>query len=310
MISVITPVYNAEFFLERTIQSVLIQKEVSEYLLVDDGSTDNSWKIIQSYQKIDKRIIGLRHPDGKNHGRSKTRNLAIIKASNELIAFLDADDYYLPNRFKNDLVILENNEVDGVYNALGVHFYDTYTGSKEIAQVLTTFTEKIEPENLFENMSPIGKKGRFSGDALIIKREAIMDVGMFNEKLKVAEDTELWIKLSLKNYKLVPGEIVEPVAKRGIHDTNVFNKRTKYKLPQLIMYHSLVNWGYKNNVNEARINILLRKYLSVLEKFSNKNVFVYIRKWVYLLLVTPKLATNKKYWRGLKKFLMKNLKDL
>ena len=302
MISVITPVFNAEPFLERAIQSVLIQKEVSEFLLVDDGSTDNSWNIIQSYEKVDSRIIGMKHPDKKNHGRSKSRNYGIRRASNDLIAFLDADDYYLPNRFKKDLIILEKKEVDGVYNALGVHFYDSYDGDKNIPHVLTRITEKIEPENLFEHMSPIGKKGWFSGDALTVKRQAIIGVGMFNEKLKVAEDTELWIKLALK-YNLSPGEIVEPVAKRGIHNSNVFNDRAKYKLPQLIMYHNLVSWAYKNEIKESRRNILINKYLKTLKNFSGESYIIYVKNWIYLMAISPRLILNRSYWKGFKKYI-------
>ena len=303
MISVITPVFNAEPFLERAIQSVLIQKEVSEFLLVDDGSTDNSWNIIQSYEKFDSRIIGMRHPDKKNHGRSKSRNYGIRRASNDLIAFLDADDYYLPNRFKKDLIILEKKEVDGVYNALGVHFYDSYDGDKNIPHVLTRITEKIEPENLFEHMSPIGKKGRFSGDALTVKRQAIIGVGMFNKKLKVAEDTELWIKLALK-YNLSPGEIVKPVAIRGIHGSNVFNDRAKYKLPQLIMYRSLVGWAFKNQIKESRRYLLINKYLKTLNKVSGESVFFFVGKWISLMVISPQLIFNKVYWNGLKSYIM------
>jgi len=303
MISVITPVFNAEPFLERAIQSVLIQKEVSEFLLVDDGSTDNSWNIIQSYEKVDSRIIGMRHPDKKNHGRSKSRNYGIRRASNDLIAFLDADDYYLPNRFKKDLIILEKKEVDGVYNALGVHFYDSYDGDKNIPHVLTRITEKIEPENLFEHMSPIGKKGRFSGDALTVKRQAIIGVGMFNKKLKVAEDTELWIKLALK-YNLSPGEIVKPVAIRGIHGSNVFNDRAKYKLPQLIMYRSLVGWAFKNQIKESRRYLLINKYLKTLNKVSGESVFFFVGKWISLMVISPQLIFNKVYWNGLKSYIM------
>src|SRR5690554_1394126 len=112
MISVITPVYNAEKYLAKNIESVLKQKNVSEHILIDDGSTDNSWQIILEYSTVDKRIIPIQHPDKKNHGRSKTRNLGIRKANNNLIAFLDADDYYLDQRFEKDLLLLQNHDVD------------------------------------------------------------------------------------------------------------------------------------------------------------------------------------------------------
>lgn len=303
MISVITPVYNAEAFLSRSIQSVLIQKEVTELILIDDGSTDNSWNIIQSFKNKDSRIIALRHYDKKNHGRSKTRNLGIKKATNNLIAFLDADDFYLENRFQKDLNILSKDKtIDGVYNALGIYFYDSYKGSKNISHVLTTMNKEIKPEDLFEKMSPIGKEGWFSGDAFIVKRDALIEVGLFNENLYVAEDTELWIKLALK-YNLIYGDIKEPVAKRGVHGDNVFYDRQKYRLPRLLMYESLIVWAINNEISINRINILIDKYLETLKDFCGNNFLIYFQKWTYLLFATPKLVFKVNYWKALYKYL-------
>ena len=83
MISVITPVFNASRFLNKTIESVLSQKEVMEYIIIDDGSTDGSWEISNEYAKKDRRVICLQHSDKKNHGRSATRNLGIKAASQQ-----------------------------------------------------------------------------------------------------------------------------------------------------------------------------------------------------------------------------------
>lgn len=299
MITVVTPVYNAEKYLVKTIESVLSQNEVSEYILVDDGSNDDSWEIIKLYQNKDSRVKGVKHPDQKNHGRSKTKNIGINQASNNLIAFLDADDFYLPNRFKNDIKILNgDNSIDGVYNALGIYFYDTYEGDKNIPHVLTTLKEEVKPENLFESMSPIGRKGWFSGDAFIVKKNALLEVGMFNPNLSVAEDTELWSKLSLK-YKLVPGNLKIPVAKRGVHDNNVFNKGDKYRKPRLIMYQSLLIWASNNETSKSRINILIIKYLNYLKKYSGKNFVIYSVNWLNVILKSPKLLFNKKYLKAL-----------
>lgn len=294
MISVITPVFNGEFFLVKNIESVLSQPEVSEHILVDDGSTDKSWEIIQYFAKSDTRVIALRHYDRKNHGRSKTKNLGIKAATNKWIGFLDVDDFYLNRRFVNDFKLLDDKNVDGVYNAIGIHFYDNYKGDKNIVHKLTTLKSIILPDQLFEKMSPIGNQGWFSGDGLLIKKESLVNVGLFNEKLEVTEDTELWIKLSLK-YNLVPGEISEPVAIRGVHDSNVFLNEDLYFKTRLLMYQNVLVWACRNEIINTRLNMLADKYLSYLSYFSGNNFMVFCKYWIQGATFAPKLFCFKSY---------------
>ena len=266
MISVITPVFNAGRFLNKTIKSVLSQEEVTEYLLIDDGSTDNSWEIIKEWEKLDKRVIGLQHKNKKNLGRSITRNLGIKKATQKYIAFLDADDFYLDNRFVNDIKILESNiNVDGVYNAIGVFYYDDYRGERLERLNLTTIKEPIESDELFEKMSPIGDKGWFSCDGLIVRKNVFNKAGFFNEKLIVAEDTELWCRMALK-VNLISGLINKPVALRGVHNNNVFYKNNFYKKERLLMSQLLFNWAINNDISVNRLQLvweLRNKYFKI-----------------------------------------------
>ena len=92
LVSVIIPVYNSEKYLERTLDSVLSQtyKDI-EIIVVDDGSTDNSGKIIAKYQKKDPRIISVRQ---KNGGQASARNAGIRLAKGRFLTFLDGDDAY------------------------------------------------------------------------------------------------------------------------------------------------------------------------------------------------------------------------
>lgn len=95
-ISIISPVYNVEKELERTIKSVLIQKPSNiELILVDDGSTDNSGNICDEYEKKYPEIIKTLHK--KNGGQLSARCLGIEKATGDVVIFLDADDILLPN---------------------------------------------------------------------------------------------------------------------------------------------------------------------------------------------------------------------
>ena len=105
-ISVLVPVYNAEKFIARTIQSVLDQTfEDFELIILNDGSTDKTEKIIQSFN--DKRIVYIKNE--KNSGISASRNKLITLARGEYCAILDHDDFCLPERLKKQFDFLNNH---------------------------------------------------------------------------------------------------------------------------------------------------------------------------------------------------------
>ncbi len=90
-VSIIIPVYNVEKYLEKCIESVLIQslREI-EVFIIDDGSSDASWKIIQRFAKMDKRIVAIKQ---QNAGAAVARNQGLTRAKGEYIGFVDSDDY-------------------------------------------------------------------------------------------------------------------------------------------------------------------------------------------------------------------------
>jgi glycosyltransferase involved in cell wall biosynthesis len=108
LITVYMPVFNAAEFLDQSIQSILTQTFSDfEFIIVDDASTDDSWKIIKSYAKKDSRIIAF-----KNHinlGVSLTSNIAISKARGKFLARMDADDISLPQRFEKQVNYLKKH---------------------------------------------------------------------------------------------------------------------------------------------------------------------------------------------------------
>jgi len=109
-ISVIVPVYNAEKFLKRSINSVLEQTHQNiELILVDDESTDNSINICQQYAQIDSRVKLFKQ---KNGGPSAARNTGLKYISGEYLFFLDADDFLELDAFQNLLKFYENSDAD------------------------------------------------------------------------------------------------------------------------------------------------------------------------------------------------------
>lgn len=120
-VSILTPIFNAEQYLAETIESVLAQQDAPawELLLVDDGSRDGSARIARDYAaQHPNRIRLLSHPDGGNRGASASRNLAAAQARGETLAFLDADDVWLPTMLQTQWRALQRHpEVAMVYAA-------------------------------------------------------------------------------------------------------------------------------------------------------------------------------------------------
>lgn len=289
-ISVIIPVYNAAAYIEKAVTSALFHNEVKEVVLVNDGSTDDSLAILQKLQQFDARIKIYHHENNSNKGRSASRNLALQKATMPFIAFLDADDFYLENRFEADKQLFESDStIEGVYNAIGGHFYRDFSDAEHQELSLTTVTEPIPSQELFGYLLN-GKKGYFSIDGLTIKRAVLTKIGLFQEHLVVAEDTDWLLKMALTS-KLVAGNIKEAVAIRGVHDANIFNQTEQYKTHRQKMFESVIHWSFQNNIGKAKIDLLLNWlfYYRYKEKYS---LMTELNYWIYLLKSNPKLLTS------------------
>jgi glycosyltransferase involved in cell wall biosynthesis len=106
-ISILIPCYNGAATLGRALQSCLIQPEAAQILVVDDGSTDQSTHIATQFSRLDPRVSLLRMPH--NGGPARARNWGALHASHELLAFLDADDEYLPGALTAASTFLSEN---------------------------------------------------------------------------------------------------------------------------------------------------------------------------------------------------------
>lgn len=270
-ITVIIPVYNAAAFLEKAVNSCIQFSEVREILLIDDGSQDDSLQIAHDLSKEFTQIKVLQHPDKKNHGVSATRNLGIDRATQEFITFLDADDYWLPNRFDAERKIFKDPKVDGVFGALDTEFV-TEEGKKQyLAKFggvgLTTVNFPAEGKDIFYGL--IGMKGGFgsffSMIALTVRRSALENLRL-DEKMGIGEDKEFTIKLAWEK-NLKTGIIDRPVAIRTGHENNSITKVTNYSTKffhhNALLYESLYKWSCTKKDMPADVVALFKnKYLS------------------------------------------------
>ncbi|NGY37448.1 glycosyltransferase family 2 protein [Flavobacterium sp. XN-5] len=286
-LTVIIPVFNCEKFVEKAIQSVLLQSEVTEIIVINDGSTDATAILLEKFQEQIPILKIYYHPNKSNRGRSASRNLGIQKATMNYIAFLDADDFYLKNRFENDVKLFERKEnCDGVYNAVGFHFYRDVTELEKVKLKICSVTERLNPEELFDAVI-CSKYGYLHLNGLTVKKSVFDKIGFLNESLLVAEDSDIIFKMALKCC-LQSGVIDEPLALRGVHEDNVFTRDDLYKKYTGKAYESILAWSLGNQISIKKIDVIL-KWLWVIrfrEKNSLLNDTLY---WASLSVRQPKL---------------------
>ena len=277
LVSVVTPVYNAEKWIGEAVESIIDQKYVGEVLLVEDGSEDKSLSVCIELSERMPQVRIFRHDDGKNHWAAASRNLGIRHAKFELIAFLDADDIYLPDRFGIPIqIMIENPAVDGVYEAIGTAVEDADAEKRWAAMGwgdITTVRKVLKPEELFYYLV-MWEAGHFSLDGLVVKKNLLNRVGGLNKSLRLHEDTDICIKMAAVG-NLVPGRLDEPVALRRVHARNTFITKRKNSLKsRLLVWRSLDDWAKESKQSLAR-RLIIRYQLNRLQAFYFRRE----RKW-------------------------------
>lgn len=248
MISVIIPVYNTNSFLRECVSSAICHDVVGEVLLIEDGSIDGSFELCIELQVKYEKVFVLNHLNNVNKGASASRNLGIISAKFQYIAFLDADDFFLSNRFDYFHSILKVNEdFDGLYEQV-----QYFNGSNKIYGV----KKKILPEKLFHYLIR-GTYGHFHTNGLIVKKDLLLSVGLFNEKLRLHQDSELWLKLAFYG-RLVSGDLSSPVSMVRVHKDNRIWAGTSNS-SRLKQWKVTWSWAWNKPVGFINKLLILRK---------------------------------------------------
>jgi glycosyltransferase involved in cell wall biosynthesis len=200
IVSVVMPFFNAERYLADAIESVRAQTLAEwELLLVDDGSVDGSRAISEKFVRAEpKRIKLIVHPQGGNHGPAIARNLGIVHAAGEFIAFLDADDLFLPGKLASEVAILSSTrEAAMLYSP--THWWWENGLHADYIENLGVAAERIHgPPDLVRRVLLRKEGAPPCTCGVLIRREAIVAVGSFEPRFLLYEDQTLWVKLFLR----------------------------------------------------------------------------------------------------------------
>ncbi|WP_419869068.1 glycosyltransferase family 2 protein [Chryseobacterium sp. CT-SW4] len=300
-ISTIIPVYNAEDYVTQAVESALQFNEVSEVILIEDKSPDNALQVCRELAEKHEKVKLFQHPDKGNHGAAASRNLGIEKATGDFISFLDADDYYCSNRFEAEKDLFKDPKVDGVYGALGVHYYSEeakkqyYTLFKNN---LTTIYKRHPPKDVFPGqIYMLGSFGLFSIDTLTIRRSSLLQKmkTLLKPKLRMHEDTEFLIRLSYY-LDLYPGILDKAVAVRGIHEDNRITKidinKSKPASSRAILWNELNTWAQNEETmpEDAKIHIKrMQRSFEIANSPTSKKWSMLIK---YLFLDYPSIRSG------------------
>lgn len=183
--SVVIPSYNCADYIAVAIRSAFAQSvPPRDIIVVDDGSNDDTEERLCEFNDDD-RVVYIKQ---KNKGVSFARNKAIAYSSSDLIAFLDADDYWHPEKMEKQLSLFRKNI--GLVYSLRQCFDDA-------GLVDTDDKYHLASENIIEKLL---ETNFICTSSAVVRRDCLLDVGLFNRDLSQGEDRDLWLRIAAAGY--------------------------------------------------------------------------------------------------------------
>lgn len=212
MVTVVIPVYNAEKTIERSLNSVKNQtaiNKISSIIVINDGSTDTSEEVIKNYM-LKNSDLPIEYIFQENAGAAMARNCGLRHVKTKYIAFLDADDIWLPNKLERQLeIIAENPQI----RFLGTNWKEEplQIGFRKITSLYNGCVKDVCIKNF-----PVTP-------SVLMETTFLDEVGYFDAARRYAEDINYFQKIAaLGNYYFLPEKLVEiDVGKRFFAETGL-----------------------------------------------------------------------------------------
>jgi glycosyltransferase involved in cell wall biosynthesis len=254
MFSVVIPLYNKADVIEKTIQAVLDQTfDQFEVIVINDGSTDDSLKIVTGFSDSRIKII-----DQKNRGVSAARNAGIKLAKYDFVAFLDGDDLWLPNYlFEQSRLIADFSQASmwgmgwGAVDDAGHHEVDHGGIEYDFRNVISNYFERSSHANLFFT------------SAVVIRRNAFNQVGLFDERIAIGEDLDMWYRIIISNI------VVFFNSTMVFYRLNAKNRLSNLHKPEIgICFQSYIEkYDYFKKINKNAISYIHNNFAEITLKY-------------------------------------------
>lgn len=228
LVSIITPTYNSEKFLDETIQCVLNQTYSNwEWIITDDGSTDSTIEILKKYSLIDKRIkvFFLK----KNMGSGFARNNSIEIAKGEFITFIDSDDLWGVERLEKHLKFIKSNNL--VFSHASYGYIDEK--SLKLDKVFNVSKSSVKFKDLL-------KKTEISCLTAIYNQRVIGKYYMSNDRRR--QDYFLWLSILKDGYSSLGFDEIDSYYR--LHSKQVRKKNLKFVLNHFLFLRRKISLNY------------------------------------------------------------------
>lgn len=281
IISVIIPVYNAEKFLDRCINSLIHQTYNNlEIIIVNDGSTDNSLKLIKKYMNIDSRIILI---NKENSGVSASRNIGLEKSNGKYIMLLDADDW------------LNKDAIEILYKAISLYNVDVVRGNYRVIDENNNIVKKGKITN---DMGKIVNKPKLLIPNYIYNKDNLPCYSVlllinskykikFNEDISFMEDTIFYYDMlnKVNTILMIPNTIYNYYQNSSSRVNNPNNY--KKNIEQILKVNKIMS-----NKEMKDINKVNTKHITIILSLLNK-IYIMDKKLYYHLI--DELFMNKQF---------------
>lgn len=201
LVTTVIPAYNAELYIAKAIDSALAQGIPQQIIVVDDGSSDRTAELVRGYgSKVE---LVLQH----HRGVSATRNRAISNARGDYVAFLDADDIWLPGKLSAQLALFAAD------SSLGTVICDEAHVSLSGEVIRTSFHATlrchkqlpVKPARMDQAVTCLVRESLVPTSSVLTRRDVLTQAGHFDTDLSICEDRDLWLRLAfIAPFGLVP----------------------------------------------------------------------------------------------------------
>lgn len=226
LISIITPTYNSFEYIKETYQSICNQSYSNwEWLVTDDCSSDDTFKLLQELVKNDPRIRLFKNE--VNSGAAVTRNVSLSHAQGDFIAFIDSDDLWFQNKLEKQIAFMGND----------INFSFTAYELVNAKGKLLGKTVDTHQTGSFSYVDQLRKKATLGCSTVMLRREAFTDISM--PLIRTRQDYALWLKLLksgnnafvlnevLTQYRILPNSISSNKIKAAKQNWFVYRKIEK-----------------------------------------------------------------------------------
>ncbi|WP_165419279.1 glycosyltransferase family 2 protein [Corallincola spongiicola] len=246
LVSVIIPAYNRDAYIAHTVESVLNQSLTDlELIVVDDGSTDRTREVLDSY--TDSRLTILEHPGGINKGQAAAINVGLKQASGEYLAILDSDDYWAPEKLETLVTYLQDNPEYGLVYSNGFAvdpdgkpLYPIYSDGHE---------EQNDPSRVVIDCYFLLPNNA------VLRREIMTKVGEFDESLRAAQDHDMAIRVA-EVTKMAYLDLPLFFYRRHPDSISSQRKHIRWQNGFYILDKAVKRYGYSNAVIRQRKAVL------------------------------------------------------